>query len=71
MTPREQYTTEEKALDALRHALRDRARAALSARLASGLSNEVQDRAFQAYGEAEVRVVEARCALESMLLEDA
>jgi hypothetical protein len=71
MTPREQYGDESKALDELRYALRDRARANVSVRLASGLSDEVQDRAFLAYGNAELRVVNARCALEAMLLEDA
>jgi hypothetical protein len=71
MTPRQQYGDESKALDELRYALRERARANMSVRLSSGLSNDVQDRAFLAYADAALRVANARCALEAMLLEDA
>jgi hypothetical protein len=71
MTPREQYGDESKALGELRYALRARALMNRELQLASGLSNETVDRLYAAYGDAELRVASARCALDAMLLEDA
>jgi hypothetical protein len=69
MTPRELYRDESSALADLRAALRDRNYAMQCVEFA--ITNETKARALVSYGDAELRLVQVRCALEALLLEDA